>query len=135
MWIDKTGRAMKRLDFVDSQLLFSAPPFLGRDVFLVAHEIGNGRLLAEREIHAEELARAYSRQGQCALTQRLTRNRAGVDPGATDLAKFFHQRDALAKNPRRIRPGDSCRTAADHYQVKVLSHKHRFSCLNWLYRQ
>ena len=102
--IDKTGRAMKRLDLVGSQLLFAPPALLRRNVLLMAHEIRDGRLSPKREIHAKELARTHAGKRQRGFAQRLARDRAGVDPGAADLAKFFHQRDALAKNPAVFAP-------------------------------
>src|SRR5436853_4893607 len=122
--IDKTRRPMKRLDSIGSHLLFSATAFLSRDVFLVAHEIGHGRLAPKREIDAEELARAQSRQGQGGFAQGLARDRAGVDPGTTNVAQFFDESDALAEDPCGIRPANAGWSAADHYYVEVLGHRH-----------
>ena len=119
--VDKSRCTMKRLDLVAAHLLFPVPAFVSRDVRLVAHEICDGRLAPKREIHAKELARTHAGKGQRGLAQSLARDRAGVDPGATDLAKFFRQRHAPAKNPRRIRSADSCRSAADHHEVESLS--------------
>ncbi len=115
---------MKRFDFVGSQLVFAPPPLLRRNVLLVAHEIRHRRLSAEREIHAEELARAHARQGQCGFAQGFARDRTGVDPGATHFRQFFDQRDAFAKNSSGVRSANSCRTAADHDKVKVLGHRY-----------
>ena len=108
---------MKRLDIVGSQLLFPAPAFASRDVFLVAHKIRDGRLASEREVHAKELARTHAGKRERGFAQSLARDRAGVDPGAANLAKLFHQRDALAEYTRRVRSGDSCRSAAYHHEV------------------
>src|SRR5438128_8235739 len=102
---------MKRLDVVGAQLLFPAPAFVSRDVFLVAHKIRHSCLASKRKIHAKELTRTQAGKGQRGFAQSLARDRAGVDSGATDLAKFFHQRDALAEYTRRVRSGDSCRSA------------------------
>src|SRR6266481_3798195 len=115
---------MKRFDVVGSHLLFPAPAFVSRDGRLVMHEIHDGRLTSERKIDAKELARAHARKRERGFPQSLARDRAGVDSSAADLAKFFHQRDTLAKNPRCIRTTDSCRSAADHYDIEVLSHSH-----------
>jgi len=112
---------MKRLDVVGSQLLFPVPTFVSCDVRLVAHEIRNCRLASKRKINAKELARTHAGKSQRSFPQCLARDRAGVDSSATDLAKFFYQRDALAKNPRRIRSADSCRSAADYDEVVGLS--------------
>ncbi len=108
--IDKTRRAMKRLDVEASHLLFPAPAFVRGDVVLVAHEIRDGRLSPEREIDAKELARTQAGKRQRRFAQRLARDRAGVDPGAADIAQFFHERDALAEDPRGIRSA-RCRPA------------------------
>src|SRR2546423_1568787 len=113
---------MKRFDVVGSHLLFPAPAFMSRDGRLVMHEIHDGRLTSERKIDTKELARAHAGKGQRSFPQCLARDRPGVDPGATDLAKFFHQRDALAKNPRGIRSANAGRPATDHYYVEVLGH-------------
>src|SRR5882724_4972879 len=112
---------MKRLDGVDSQLLFPAPAFVSRDVLLMAHEIRDGRFSSERKIHPKELARTHAGKRERGFAQSLARDRAGVDPRATDLAKSFHQRDALAKNPRRVRSADPGRSAAYHHEVVGLS--------------
>ena len=119
--IDKTGRTLKRLDVISSHLFFPAPALTGRDIPLVPHEISHGRLSPEREIHAKELARTHSRKRQRGFAQRLAWDRAGVDSRSADLAKFFHQRDALAKNPRRIRSANSRRPAADYDKIERLS--------------
>jgi hypothetical protein len=55
--------AHESLDSVGSQLPFPELPLFGRNGFLVAHEIGYGRLAAEREIHAKKIARTQSGKG------------------------------------------------------------------------
>ena len=88
----------------------------------MAHEIRDGRFAAKGEINAKELARTQAGKGERGFAQGLTRDRAGIDSSAPDFGKFFYQRDALAKNPRRIRSADSRRPAADHYHVEAFSH-------------
>src|SRR5436190_1608129 len=72
--INKTRRTMKRRDVVDSHLLFSASAFVNRDGRFVAHEIPNGGLSPEREIHAKELARTYAGEGQRCFAKKLHRS-------------------------------------------------------------
>src|SRR5438046_8506371 len=112
--INKTRRTMKRLDVVGSHLLFSASAFVNRDGRFVAHEIPNGGLSPEREIHAKELARTHAGEGQRCFAQGLARVRAGVSTGAADFTEFFEERDALAKDHRGSSYAMAGRLAADH---------------------
>ena len=121
--INKTRRTMKRRDVVDSHLLFSASAFVNRDGRFVAHEIPNGGLSPEREIHAKELARTYAGEGQRCFAQGLARDRASVNTGAADFTEFFDERDAFAKDPRGSRSANAGRPAADHYHIEVFSHR------------
>src|SRR5438034_8007543 len=125
--INKTRRTMKRRDVVDSHLLFSASAFVNRDGRFVAHEIPNGGLSPEREIHAKELARTYAGEGQRCFAQGLARDRASVNAGATDFTEFFDERDPFAKDPRGIRSANAGRPATDHYYAEGPSHGHPLS--------
>ena len=89
----------------------------------MAHEIRDGRLAPEREIDAKKLARTHAGKSQRGFAQGLARDRAGVDPGAADFAKFFDERDTFAKNSRGIRSGNAGRPAADHDYVEVSCHR------------
>src|SRR6476660_8233485 len=122
MRIDKTRGAVKRCDVEGAHLLFPAPAILRGDVCFMAHEIGDGRLAPKREVHAEEFARAHAGKRQRGFPQGFARKRAGINSGAADLAKFFHQRGALAKKPGGICSGDSGRSAADYDDIELLSH-------------
>jgi hypothetical protein len=125
--IDKTRRpeTSRRCRFA-----FALPSvaFVCRNGRFVAHEIRDRRLSPEREIHAKELARTHAREGQRGFAQGLARDRTRVDPSATNFAKFFDERDALAKNPRRIRSANSCRSAADYDEIEgVVGHSLEFA--------
>src|SRR5947207_14297547 len=123
--INKARRTMKRRDVVDSHLLFSASAFVNRDGRFVAHEIPNGGLSPEREIHAKELARTHPGEGQRCFAQGLARDRVSVNTGAADFTEFFDGRDAFAKDPRGIRSPNAGRPADDHSHIEVLHQRLR----------
>src|SRR5947208_10534239 len=100
--INKTRRTMKRRDVVDSHLLFSASAFVNRDGRFVAHEIPNGGLSPEREIHAKELARTYAGEGQRGFAQGLSRDRASGNTSAAIFTEIFYECVASAQYHRGI---------------------------------
>src|SRR5204862_3170564 len=119
--INKTRRTMKRFDIVRPHLLFSASAFVNRDGRFVAHEIPNGDLSPEREIHAKELARTHAGEGQRCFAQGLARDRTSVNTGAANFTEFFDERAAFAKDPRGIRSANAGLPTADHYHIAVFS--------------
>ena len=75
-------------------------PFAVRHLFLVPHEVGDRGLAPEREVDAEEPARAPAREHERGLAQRLAGDGAGVDAGAADARRLLDEGDFPAEEAR-----------------------------------
>jgi hypothetical protein len=91
----------------------------GLDVPFVTKEIGDGRFLSEREIHAIKVTRPAARQRQSRLSECFTWRRTGVDTGAAEFVVAIDESHSLPEFSGGSRPGYSRRAATDHNQVII----------------
>ena len=87
------------------------------DPALVEHELGDGGLAAEREVHAVEVARLEPRDRQRRLAQGLAGQGAGVRRGAADHRALLDDRRPLAQDGRRRTGALARRPRTDDDQV------------------
>ena len=87
------------------------------DVALMPQEVGNGRLAADRQVHAVEISGPQSGQGHGRLAECLAGNRAGIGPRAAELMVAIDECHRLAQDAGRRHAVEAGGTAADDDQI------------------
>ena len=119
--VDERGRAVVEDHAVPGQAPLDPLPLVGRDPPLVEHEVGDGRLAAQRQVHAVEVARpaaprspAPSRAGSCSAASRCwprPRRPAGSSRPSPPACRTRPppRRRSRPPAPIRSRPGHTSR--------------------------
>lgn len=124
MGFDKAGSAAETRHAASLQLLLQACPLPGGHGLLMTHEISDGGLPLQGEIHAEESARAPTAQHQRGLAQRLARDGPGIDPRASKESGHLHQRGTLPQEARGGRGTGTGGTTPDDDEIEFLGSTH-----------
>jgi hypothetical protein len=116
--VDEATRPLEPDHGVFREPRLEALALQGGHPLLVPHEVGHGRLAPQGEIHAVQPARAPAGQHQRGLAQRLARNGAGVDAGASEQRGAFDQGRPLAEQAGGVRTAGAGGTAAQHDEIE-----------------
>jgi hypothetical protein len=124
---------VNQLDFVAREVRLDALDLeLAHRVF-ARQQFRDGEIFFERDGEPVELALAITRQKERGLTQRLRRERAGVDGGAARLGSALDDRDALSEVRGLRRAFLARRAATEHDEIEIEFHG-VFSIVIWASR-